>query len=45
MFITITGFSERITEEKAKGMGIYEFVMKPLVIRDLANMMRQVLDE
>ena len=43
--ILCTGFSERITEEKAKGMGIREFVMKPLVMRDLANTVRQVLDE
>ena len=43
--ILCTGFSERITEEKAKGMGIREFVMKPLLMRDLANTVRQVLDE
>jgi len=42
--ILCTGFSERISEEKAKGMGIKAFVMKPLVMRDLANTVRKVLD-
>ena len=42
--IICTGFSERITEEKAKGMGIKAFVMKPIVIRDIANTVREVLD-
>jgi len=37
--------SERITEEKAKGMGIKKFVMKPLVMADLANTVRKVLDQ
>jgi CheY-like chemotaxis protein len=41
--ILCTGFSERITEEKAKAMGIREFVMKPLVIKDLAQAMRRAL--
>ncbi|MBU0988421.1 MAG: PAS domain S-box protein, partial [Proteobacteria bacterium] len=34
--ILCTGFSEKITEEKAKQLGIKAFVMKPLVKRDLA---------
>jgi len=42
--ILCTGFSEQITEEKAKAMGIREFVMKPLVIMDLAKAMRRALD-
>ena len=41
--ILCTGFSERITEEKAKAMGIREFVMKPLGIKDLAQAMRRAL--
>ena len=41
--ILCTGFSERITEEKAKAMGIREFVMKPLVIKDLAQALRRAL--
>ncbi len=43
--IICTGYSERISEEKAKGMGIRVFVMKPLVMRDLANTIRNVLDK
>jgi DNA-binding NtrC family response regulator len=42
--ILCTGFSERITEEKAKAMGIQEFVMKPLVMKDLAVAIRRALD-
>ncbi|MFH1350835.1 MAG: CHASE2 domain-containing protein [Pseudomonadota bacterium] len=43
--ILCTGFSERITEKKAKAIGIREFVMKPLVMRDLAKTIRKILDE
>jgi signal transduction histidine kinase/ActR/RegA family two-component response regulator len=43
--ILCTGFSERITEEQAKKMGIREFVMKPLVMSDLAKTVRRVLDK
>ena len=42
--ILCTGFSEHITEERAKGIGIQEFIMKPLVIRNLAEKIRNVLD-
>jgi len=42
--ILCTGFSARISEERAKEMGIKAFVMKPLLIRDLANTVRKVLD-
>jgi len=42
--ILCTGFSEHISEEKAKEMGIREFVMKPLVMGDLARTIRRVLD-
>ena len=42
--IICTGFSERISEEKAKGMGIKAFAMKPLVMQDLAKTVRKVLD-
>jgi len=41
--ILCTGFSERITEEKAKALGIREFVLKPLVMQDLAMSMRRAL--
>jgi PAS domain S-box-containing protein len=42
--ILCTGFSERITEKKAKRMGIRKFIMKPLVMRELAEAVREVLD-
>ncbi len=42
--ILCTGFSERITDDKAKKMGIKMFAMKPLVMRDLAVMVRKALE-
>jgi CheY-like chemotaxis protein len=42
--ILCTGFSERITADKAKAMGIEEFVTKPLIIYDLAKLIRRALD-
>lgn len=43
--ILCTGYSKRISEKKAKTMGIRAFVMKPLSQYELANTVRQVLDE
>ena len=43
--ILCTGFSEKISEENAKAMGIQEFLMKPLVIRGLAETIRRVFDK
>ena len=43
--ILCTGYSEVITEEKAKAMGIQEFVIKPTVTRDMAKTIRRVLDK
>lgn len=42
--IICTGFSERISAEKAKAMGIKAFALKPLVTVDLARTIRGVLD-
>ena len=42
--ILCTGFSEHITEEKAKAMGIQELAMKPIVMKELAKAMRRALD-
>jgi FixJ family two-component response regulator len=42
--ILCTGFSEVITEGEAKRMGIREFLMKPLTLRDIAVAARKVLD-
>jgi len=43
--ILCTGFSEAVNEEKAKALGIKAYVMKPVLIRDLAQVVRKVLDE
>jgi PAS domain S-box-containing protein len=40
-----TGFSEIITAERAKDLGIKDFIMKPMVIADLARRVRHVLDD
>ena len=42
--ILCTGFSERITKEKAEGIGIREFLLKPLVMNDLSKAVRKALD-
>ena len=42
--ILCTGFSTRITEEKAKNMGIKAFILKPLIRKDIAKTIRKVLD-
>ena len=42
--ILCTGFSEQITEERAKGLGIKEFILKPLLMNKLAGTVRAVLD-
>jgi PAS domain S-box-containing protein len=43
--ILCTGFSEKISEEKSREMGIRAFAMKPLKMRDIAETVRRVLDE
>jgi len=43
--ILCTGFSELIDEEKARNMGIHEFVTKPIGTSGMANLIRRVLDE
>ena len=42
--ILCTGFSEHIAEERAKEMGIREFVMKPFVTDEFARIVRKALD-
>jgi CheY-like chemotaxis protein len=42
--ILCTGFSEQISEESAKELGIREFILKPLVMEKLAGTVRKVLD-
>ncbi len=43
--ILFTGFSEVISEDKARAIGIREYVMKPVVMRDLAETIRKALDK
>ncbi len=42
--ILCTGFSEQITEERAKELGIKEYILKPIVMNKLAEIIRSVLD-
>ncbi|MBM4283676.1 MAG: PAS domain S-box protein [Deltaproteobacteria bacterium] len=42
--ILCTGFSEAVSPEKAKALGIKEFVMKPLSINELTAAIRRALD-
>ncbi len=43
--ILCTGYSELISEDKAMAIGIREFIMKPILIHDLAIAIRKVLDK
>ncbi len=43
--ILCTGYSRRISEKRAKEIGIRAFVMKPLAPHDFAHTVRKVLDE
>ena len=42
--IICTGFSKKISKEQAESMGIKGFLMKPVLLSDLARMVRHVLD-
>lgn len=42
--ILCTGFSDQMDEIRAEKMGISAFVMKPIVMREIAKTIRQVLD-
>jgi PAS domain S-box-containing protein len=42
--ILATGYSENITEARARAMGLKAFALKPLVIEELARLIREVLD-
>jgi len=43
--ILFTGYSDLIDENKAKALGIKEFVMKPIDSGELAEIVRKVLDK
>ena len=42
--ILLTGYSDIVTAEKAKALGIREFVMKPVLSQELGLTIRRVLD-
>lgn len=42
--ILCTGYTEMISRDEARALGIREFVMKPLVKREMAETIRRVLD-
>ena len=42
--ILCTGYSEAISPKQAKAMGIRKFMLKPLIMRSLAEAIREVLD-
>jgi two-component system cell cycle sensor histidine kinase/response regulator CckA len=42
--ILCTGFSEAITPEKAKALGLREFIMKPIIKNQIAEAIRRNLD-
>ncbi|MDM8556090.1 response regulator [Desulfococcaceae bacterium HSG7] len=43
--ILCSGFSENMDDNKARAIGIREYVMKPIVRSELAQIIRKVLDE
>lgn len=43
--ILCTGFSEHVSKEQAKDIGIRAFLMKPLLLKDISQTVRRVLDE
>ncbi|MDD2902874.1 MAG: response regulator [Syntrophales bacterium] len=42
--ILLTGFSEKIDPARAESLGIQGFLYKPIVMRELAALVRKVLD-
>ena len=43
--VLCTGFSETVNEERLKAIGISEFLLKPVEIEELAQVIRKVLDK
>ncbi|MEW5724019.1 MAG: ATP-binding protein [Thermodesulfobacteriota bacterium] len=43
--ILCTGFSQRITPAEARKIGVRRFLMKPMIFKELARVVREVLDE
>ena len=43
--ILCTGFSYQVNEEKSKALGIQGFIMKPVMTKEIAGVIRKVLDK
>lgn len=43
--ILCSGFSELMNEQKAKAIGIRQYIMKPFVLSEIGQVVRRVLDE
>jgi signal transduction histidine kinase/ActR/RegA family two-component response regulator len=43
--VLCTGYSEVISEEKATALGIKKLVMKPILMREISQTIRQILDQ
>ncbi|MBI9074530.1 MAG: response regulator [Desulfatibacillum sp.] len=43
--ILCTGFSEKLSREQARGIGISAYLMKPVVMAQIASILRKVLDK
>jgi len=43
--ILVTGFSGQLSEEKARTLGISKLMMKPILLKNIAQAVREVLDE
>ncbi len=43
--IICTGYSETLNEERAKEIGFSAFILKPLIIKELARLIRRILDQ
>ena len=43
--ILCSGYSKRLSEKEAEEIGIQKVLLKPIVLKDLSKVVRQVLDE
>lgn len=43
--ILCTGYNDKIDEDKAKEIGICSFIMKPIVMSEMAKIIRNILDD
>ncbi len=42
--IICTGFSDQITDEKCQALGLQGYVLKPVIVKELAGIIRKILD-